>query len=128
MEKLKAAYIGAVGILIILIIAIIYKGSTVLSPTVELTSKQEFVNIGEEIVADFRIYNPYREPKNYRYLLYYNGTKRFNNTVLINPKSSFQFGGHYRATSTGVVEITALVYDGNELVSNTTYHVIVQGN
>jgi hypothetical protein len=68
MEKLKAAYIGAVGILIILIIAIIYKGSTVLSPTVELTSKQEFVNIGEEIVADFRIYNPYREPKNYRYL------------------------------------------------------------
>jgi hypothetical protein len=115
--------------LVALVIVISFQARDILSPTVERMSEQGFVNVGENIIADFTIYNPSLGTKTFRYSLFYNGTRRFEDSVAIKRGMSFQFGGHYRATEPGRVTITALVYEEGvkeRLIENTTYFVTVK--
>jgi hypothetical protein len=115
--------------LLALMILVSFQARGVFSPSVKRMSEKGFVNVGEKIVADFTIYNPSLVTKKFRYSFFYNGTKRYENTVAIKRGMSFQFGGRYRATEPGRVTINAQVYEAGEtgrLIENITYYVTIQ--
>jgi hypothetical protein len=128
-DRLKIVYIASLIVVGVLALSIIYQTTTqTLFPTVELTSNQEFVAVGDEIAANFKIYNPARDPRQFTYAVYLNDEKRYENMVTINPKRNFVFGGQYRAFEPGNVKVTAVVYEGDKemLIENITYFVTVK--
>ena len=127
-DREKKVYLTLLTVLGMLALFVAYQlGTRTLSPTVELVSKQDVVTAGDRFAANFKIYNPYQEPRRYTYALYLNGSLRFEETVTIKPDRQFVFGGHYRALEPGQMMVTAVVYEGDKerLVENITYFVTV---
>ena len=129
MYKLKRLYFGLLIIIGFLAISIAHLTiSQSASSTVTLSSKQDFITAGDELVANFKIYNPNDEPRFYTFAFYLNDAQIYENHVTINPKRNFVFGGHSRALEPGIVKVTGVVYEGKKerLLDNISYFVTVK--
>lgn len=128
-DRPRILYTALSAVFGLLILLIIYQAANqTLNPAVSITSRQEVLSVGEDIAANFKIINPNPEPRLFTYAVYINDEKSYENSVTINPKRNFVFGGHYRAVEPGEVKVTALVYEGDKerLVENISYFVTVK--
>jgi hypothetical protein len=102
LERLKILYLTLLVVLGLLAVTVAYKAiNQTTSPSLELVSNQEVISAGDEIVANFRIKNPFKETRQFTYPLYINKERKYENSVSIKPGKSFVFGGHFRALEPG---------------------------
>ena len=126
MNRTNVLFLVLLAALLLLTASIFYRaGRESLAPSLSRTSVQEVAAVGDEIAAEFKIINPFEERREYTYLLFLNGEKRYERKVAIGPKSEFTFGGHYSALESGTATVTAIVYEGEKkrLIKNITYFV-----
>ena len=129
MNRTNVLFLVLLAALLLLTASIFYRaGRESLAPSLSRTSVQEVAAVGDEIAAEFKIINPFEERREYTYLLFLNGEKRYERKVAVDPKSEFTFGGHYKALEPGIATVTAMVYEGDKekLVKNMTYFVTVK--
>jgi hypothetical protein len=129
LDKHRTIYRVSIVILGIIFLLVIYQITTrTLSPEVEVVGNQDFITLGDELAANFNVYNPNWNPRLYTYAIYLDDDQVYENTITIQPKRDFVFGGQFKTLKPGKIKVTALVYEGDkeQLVENITYYVSVE--
>lgn len=115
---------------VILISVVLRSGSEFLQQDQAMLSQDGVTSvafIGEEVIANYRIFNPSERPTTYHYEVYTNARKRSGGQAIVPSNRSFVFGGHFRFYEPGLIHINALIYDENEkLIKNSSDIVIIK--